>query len=55
MRIDGGDLQKVNSMIRTTEKKKAVRFQGHRGSALHGIEVTAGRAETTVAAERNKF
>ena len=25
MRIDGGDLQKVNSMIRTTEKKKAVR------------------------------
>lgn len=30
-------------------------FKGHIGSALHGIFIAAGRAETTVTAERNKF
>ncbi len=30
-------------------------FKGHGCSALHGIEITAGRAEAAVAAERNKF
>lgn len=30
-------------------------FKGHRGSALHGIEVPTGRAETAMAAERDKF
>ncbi len=30
-------------------------LKGHRGSALHGVEIPAGRAEAAVAAERNKF
>lgn len=30
-------------------------FKGHRGSALHGVEIAAGRAETAVAAERDEF
>ena len=30
-------------------------FEGHSGSAFHGILGTAGRAETAVASERNKF
>ena len=30
-------------------------FKGHVGSAFHGIFITAGGAETTVAAERDKF
>lgn len=30
-------------------------FKGHRGSALHGIKVSAGRTETAVAAERDEF
>ena len=30
-------------------------FKGHGGSALHGVEIPAGRAEAAVAAERNKF
>ncbi len=30
-------------------------FERHGGSALHGVEVTAGRAETAVAAERDEF
>ena len=30
-------------------------FKGHRGSTLHGIEISAGRAEVAMAAERNKF
>ena len=30
-------------------------FKGHGGSALHGIEIAAGRTETAVAAEGNKF
>lgn len=30
-------------------------FEGHGGSAFHGIKVSAGRAETAVTAERNKF
>ena len=30
-------------------------FKGHRGSTLHGIEISAGRAEAAMAAERNKF
>ena len=31
------------------------KFKGHSGSAFHGIFVAAGRAETAVTAERNKF
>ena len=31
------------------------KLKGHRGSALHGIEITAGRTKTAVAAEGNKF
>ena len=31
------------------------RFKGHTGSAIHGIFVAAGRAETAMTAERNKF
>ena len=30
-------------------------FEGHTGSAVHGVFVTAGRAETAVATERNKL
>ena len=30
-------------------------LKGHRGSAIHGIFVTTGRAEAAVTAERNKF
>ena len=30
-------------------------FKGHRGSALHGVEIPAGRTETAVAAERDKL
>ena len=30
-------------------------LKGHRGSAIHGIFITAGRAETAVTTERNKF
>lgn len=30
-------------------------FEGHRSSALNGIEITTGRAKTTFAAKRNKF
>ena len=30
-------------------------LKGHRGSAFHGIFIATGRAETTVAAKRNKF
>ena len=30
-------------------------LKGHRGSAIHGIFITAGRAETAVTAERNKL
>lgn len=30
-------------------------FKGHGSSALHGIEVPTGGAETAVAAERDKF
>ena len=30
-------------------------LKGHRGSAFHGIFITAGRAETTVTTERNKL
>jgi hypothetical protein len=30
-------------------------FKGHTGSAFHGIFVAAGRAETAMTAERNKF
>ena len=30
-------------------------FKGHRSSALHGVEISAGRAETAMAAERNEF
>ena len=30
-------------------------LKGHRGSAIHGIFITAGRAETAMTAERNKF
>ena len=31
------------------------KLKGHRGSALHGIEITAGRTKTAVAAEGNEF
>ena len=31
------------------------KLKGHGGSALHGVEITAGRAEAAVAAERDKF
>lgn len=30
-------------------------FKGHRGSALHGVEIPTGRTETAVAAERDEF
>ena len=30
-------------------------FEGHRGSALHGVEIATGRAETAVTAERDEF
>ena len=30
-------------------------FKGYRGSTPHGIEIAAGRAETTAAAKRSKF
>ena len=30
-------------------------FKGHRGSALHGVKISASGAETAMAAERNKF
>ena len=30
-------------------------FKGHRGSTVHGIFISTGRAETAVAAERDKF
>lgn len=30
-------------------------LKGHGRSALHGIEISTGRAETAVAAERDKF
>lgn len=30
-------------------------FKGHTGSAVHGVFVTAGRAETAVATKRNKL
>ena len=30
-------------------------LKGHRGSAFHGIFITADRAETTVTTERNKL
>lgn len=30
-------------------------LKGHRGSALHGVLIAAGRAETAVAAEGDKF
>ena len=31
------------------------KLEGHRGSALHGVEIPAGGAEAAVAAERDKF
>ena len=31
------------------------KLEGHRGSALHGIEITAGGTEAAVTAERDKF
>lgn len=31
------------------------KLKGHRSSALHGVEIAAGRAETAVAAKRNKL
>lgn len=33
----------------------ADQFKSHRGSAFHSIEITAGGAETAVAAKRNEF
>ena len=30
-------------------------LEGHRGSALHGVQITTGGAETAMAAERDKF
>ena len=30
-------------------------LKGHRGSAFHGIFIAAGRAETAMASERDKF
>ena len=30
-------------------------LKGHRSSALHGVEITTGRAEAAVTAERDKF
>ena len=30
-------------------------FKGHRGSALHGVEISAGGTEAAVAAERDEF
>jgi len=31
------------------------KFKGHRGSTLHGVEITAGRTKTAVTAEGNEF
>ena len=31
------------------------KFEGHTGSAFHGIFISTSRTETAVAAERNKF
>ena len=31
------------------------KFEGHRGSAFHGIFITTGRAETAVTAKREKL
>lgn len=30
-------------------------LKGHGGCALHGVEISASRAETAVAAKRNEF
>lgn len=30
-------------------------FEGHGSGTLHGVEISAGRAETAVTAERDKF
>ena len=30
-------------------------LKGHRGGALHGVEISTGRAKTAVAAEGNEF
>ena len=42
-RINGKNTMTVSDII------------GHRGSAIHGIFITAGRAETAVTTERNKL
>lgn len=44
--IDGKDAVSVNNIDE---------LEGHRGSAPHGVEITAGRAKAAVAAEGDKF
>lgn len=44
--IDGEDTVAVMNIYQ---------FKGHRGSALHGVEIPAGRAETAMAAEGDKL
>ncbi len=51
--------EKIPELLINGEDAMAVgnidQFKGHRGSALHGIEVSTGRAEAAVAAKRDKF
>lgn len=51
--------EKITKIFINGEDTMAVlnmnQFEGHTGSAVHGVFVTAGRAETAVATERNKL
>ena len=50
-KITEGRINGKNAMTVSDIKE----LKGHRGSAFHGIFITADRAETTVATERNKL
>ena len=51
--------EKITKIFINGEDTMAVlnmnQFKGHTGSAVHGVFVTAGRAETAVATKRNKL
>ncbi len=51
--------EKITKVLVNSENTMSMgnidQFKGHSGSALHGIKVSTGRAETAVAAERNEF
>ena len=51
--------KKLSELLINSEDAMAVddiyELKGHRGSALHGVKITAGRAEAAVTAERDKF